>query len=79
VPQVSTPFQIKTQNRYEQLIQSAVEDTLTNNINKPPTNSENITINHKPPPVFIYGVTNYNQMVEYLTTAVKEQYYCKAV
>jgi hypothetical protein len=80
VPQVSTPFQIKTQNRYEQIIQLAVEDTLTNNINKTTTNSENITIKHKPPPIFIYGVTNYNQMVEYPTTAVKEeQYYCKTL
>jgi hypothetical protein len=75
VPQVSTPFQIKTQKRYEQLIQSAEEDTLNNNINKTPTNSENITINHKPPPILNYGVTKYNQMVKYLTTA--EQYYCE--
>jgi hypothetical protein len=75
VPQVSTPFQIKTQNRYEQLIQPEVEDTLTNNINKTVTNSENITINRKPPPILIYGVTNYSQMVEYLTTAAKEEQY----
>jgi hypothetical protein len=80
VPQVSTPFQFKTQNRYGQLIQPAVEDTITKNINKTPTNTENITINNKPPFIFIYGVTNYNQMVEYLTTAVKqEQYYCKTI
>jgi hypothetical protein len=80
VSQVSNRFQIKTQNRYEQLIPSAVEDTLTNNINETPTNSENITINRKPPPILIYGVTNNNQMVEYLTTAVKEeQYYCKTI
>jgi hypothetical protein len=79
-PQERTPFQTETQNRYEKLIQPSVADTLTYNTNKTPTNSENITINHKPPPIFIYRVTNYNQMVEYLTTAVKEeQYYCKTL
>jgi hypothetical protein len=46
VPQLSTPFQIKTQNRYEQLIQPAVEDTITNNINKTPTNSKKIKNNN---------------------------------
>jgi hypothetical protein len=78
-PQERTPIQIETQNRYEKLIQPSVADALTYNTNKTPTNSENIIINHKPPPIFIYGVTNYNQMVEYLTTAVKEvQWYNKS-
>jgi hypothetical protein len=56
-------FQIETENRYEKLIQPSVVDALTYNTNKTTTNSENITINHKPPPIFIYGVTTYNQMV----------------
>ena len=35
---------------------------------------------HKPPPIYLYGVTNYQDMVSYLTaTFEEEQYYCKAL
>ena len=35
---------------------------------------------HKPPPIYVYGVTNYQDMVSYLTvTLEEEQYYCKAL
>ena len=78
VTQVRVPFQIKTQNRFEKFTQPSEVDIPFNRTNITPTNPEDTTINHKPPPIFIYGVTNYNKMVEYLTTAVKEeQYYCK--
>jgi hypothetical protein len=34
----------------------------------------------KPPPIYIYGVTNYREMVEHLAAMIeKEQYYCKAL
>ena len=34
---------------------------------------------HKPPPIYVYGVTNYQAMVSYITTTLEEeQYYCKA-
>ena len=34
---------------------------------------------HKPPPIYLYGVINYRDMVKYLTeTLEEEQYYCKA-
>jgi len=35
---------------------------------------------HKPPPIYVYGVTNYCDMVKYLVgTLEEEQYYCKAL
>ena len=34
---------------------------------------------HKPPPIYVYGVTNYQDMLSYLTTTLEEkQYYWKA-
>ena len=34
---------------------------------------------HKPPPIYVYGVTNYQNMVSYLTATLEDkQYYCKA-
>ena len=34
---------------------------------------------HKPPPIYVYGVTNYQNMVSYLTATLEdEQYYYKA-
>ena len=34
---------------------------------------------HKPPPIYVYGVTNYQDMVSYITTTLEEeQYHCKA-
>jgi hypothetical protein len=34
---------------------------------------------HKPPPTYVSGLTNYQDMVSYLTaTLEEEQYYCKA-
>lgn len=35
---------------------------------------------HKPPPIYVYNVTDYQDMVSYLTaTLEEEQYYCKAL
>jgi len=35
---------------------------------------------HKPPPIYVYGVIYYRDMVKYLTeTLEEEQYYCKAL
>jgi len=35
---------------------------------------------HKPPPIYVYGVTNHCDIVKYLTKALEEeQYYCKAL
>jgi hypothetical protein len=47
-----------------------------------PISSEQVTqlSIRKPPPMYVYGVTNYRDMVKYLTeTLEEEQYYCKAL
>ena len=34
---------------------------------------------HKPPPIYVYSITNYQDMVYYLTATLEDQqYYCKA-
>jgi hypothetical protein len=49
------------------------DETTTNTKNIPPRESE-------PPPIYIYGVTNYHEMVKHLATTIEEeQYYCKAL
>jgi len=45
-------------------------------------NSESATQprSHKPPPIYVYDVTNYRAMTQYLTEFLEEeQYYCKAL
>jgi len=46
------------------------------------TNSEQVTQPraHKPPPMYVYGVTNYCDMVKYLTETLEDKrYYCKVL
>ena len=47
------------------------------------TNPPSIATNQgkkKPPPIYIYGVTNYREMIKYISEVVEEeQYYCKAL
>jgi len=31
------------------------------------------TREHKPPPIYVYGVTNYQAMVSYITTTLEEE------
>lgn len=77
----NTPIYFNTQNRYEELSQLSDEDMTTNDINKIADNTKHTKPRvPKPPPVYIYGVTNYREMVEYLASTIEEeQYYCKAL
>lgn len=78
--QVRNPFQYTTHNRFEKLTQLPENDTSFNETDNTVTNTEHKSRDHKPPPIFIYRVTSYNQMVEYLTAVVEEkQYYCKSL
>jgi hypothetical protein len=46
------------------------------------TNSESTTQPrpYKPPPIYVYDVTKYRAMTQYLTESLEEeQYYCKAL
>jgi hypothetical protein len=54
------------------------------NINNETPNEENNSINHtnndqpkdpKPPPIFIYGVTNYKQMIENISQIIDQEAY----
>jgi hypothetical protein len=75
--------EITCSNRYEQLSQLQNDyngDTMhtytINNIQ--PKEKTNSPKNSKPPPIFVYGVTNFNDMVKHLSTTIEEdQYYCK--
>jgi hypothetical protein len=53
----------------------------TNETTETATNTKNENLSKSnPPPIYIYGVTNYREMVEHIaTTAEEEQYYCKAL
>jgi hypothetical protein len=75
------PFLFNTQNRYEELSQLSDEDMQTNETDETTTNTKNKPPRKsKPPPVYIYGVTNYREKVKHLATTIEEdQYYCKAL
>lgn len=71
-------FICETKNRFDKL--SIEEDTALDYTNNATRNKDGKPRDHKPPPVFIYGVNNYKQMTLYLSTAVdKEEYYCKSL
>lgn len=64
-----------TRNRFSMLQNQTEKDDSTNvaSSNKPPTIP-------KPPPIFIYGVTNYSKMIESLTEVAEiETYQCTAL
>lgn len=75
----SDPFSIATQNRYDQLSNLSDEDMPTDDTTTPDRNVTNASTKEaKPPPIFIYGVTNFNQMVDYIASTIEqEQYTCK--
>jgi hypothetical protein len=77
------PFLFNTQNRYEELSRLSNEDMQTNETNETATNTNNKQPRQsKPPPIYIYiyGVTDYHEMVKHLATTTEEkQYYCKAL
>jgi hypothetical protein len=61
----------KTQNRYAILAQKASQ---ADPEGKPPPQ------NHKPPPIFIHGVTNYDQLMKSIReVAEDEQYFTKSM
>jgi hypothetical protein len=76
-----TPF--NSPNQFEELSQLSGDDIQTPATDPhTTTNSEQVTQLkvHKPPPIYVYGVTNYRDMVKYLTEILEEeQYYCKAL
>jgi hypothetical protein len=77
------PSPFKSPNQFEELshlsdndIQTPASDPHTT------TSSKQVTQQrvHKLPPIYVYGVANYRDMVKYLTeTLEEEQYYCKAL
>jgi hypothetical protein len=59
--------QITITNRFQPL---TTEDSDNNHLENTSTNRNNDNvISHKPPPIYIYGVTNYNEMVQSLSSA----------
>ena len=72
-------FKLNTQNKFAELSDLEDEDMQTNDVNKFTTKS-NQPREKKPPPIYIYGVTNYREMIKYISEVVEEeQYYCKAL
>jgi hypothetical protein len=72
-PAVLTP-PTKTQNRYAVLAQEASQADTEGKPLPPPLQ------NHKPPPIFIHGVINYDQMIKSIReVAEDEQYFTKSI
>jgi hypothetical protein len=76
-------------NRYEQLSHLPGDDNVDDNndtilagrVNNTQTNVETSKQQDpKPPPIFIYGVTNYKDMVAHLSATIqKEQCHCEVI
>jgi hypothetical protein len=72
-------------NRYEQLSQLPDADNddimLTDGTDNPqPTKENSRHRDSKPAPVFVYGVTNFNDMTTHLSAIIEEeQYHCKVI
>ena len=70
-------------NQFQELSHLSDDDTQTPaSVAHGTTSSEHATQPrvHKPPPIYVYCVINYRDMVKYLTeTLEEEQYYCKAL
>jgi hypothetical protein len=77
------PSPFKPPNQFEELSHLPDDDTQSPAPDPHTTTSrEKVTQLrvHKPPPIYIHGVTNYRDMVKYLTeTLEEEQYNCKAL
>jgi hypothetical protein len=78
------PLEFNCNNRYEQLSQLSDVDNgdimLTDRTDNPqPTKENSRQRDPKPPPIFVYGVTNFNDMTAYLSTIIEEQYHCKVI
>jgi len=77
------PSPFNSPNQFDELshlsdddIQLPVSDPHTTTSSEPTTQLHV----HKLPPIYVYSVTNYRDMVKYLTeTLEEEQYYCKAL
>jgi predicted membrane-bound mannosyltransferase len=69
---------ITVTNRFQSL---PTEDSNKNHLENTSTNTNNDNvISHKPPPIYIYGVTNYKEMVQNLLSATEmETYNTKAM
>jgi hypothetical protein len=65
--------QLKITNRFQPLTN---EDSDNNHLENISTNRNNDNvISHKPPPIYIYGVTNYKEMVQNLSLATEMETY----
>jgi hypothetical protein len=79
-PGASSPF--TSRNRFDELSHLSDDDMHRSDEYLPATEDTpraQQPREHKPPPIYAYGVTNYKDMVSYLTAILEEeQYYCKA-
>jgi hypothetical protein len=78
-------LEVNCNNRYEQLSQLSDADNddimLTDGTDNPqPTKKNRRERDPKPPPLFVYGVTNFSDMTAHLSAIIEEgQYHCKVV
>jgi predicted membrane-bound mannosyltransferase len=72
-PSKDSTEQITITNRFQPL---PTGDSDNNHLENTSTNRNNDNvINHKPPPIYIYGVTNYKEMVQNLSSATEMETY----
>ena len=77
-PEAPTPF--TSRNRFDELSQLPGGDTPMPEDHTTPAGASCSTQQreHKPSPIYLYSVTNYQDMVSYITTTLEEeQYHCK--
>lgn len=65
----------KTNNRYELLQETALDETSTENITSKSNSSSKPQPNPRPPPIYIYGVRDYKAMMRDLAQAIEDERY----
>ena len=63
----------KIHNRYELLKESTPDESPTDSDTSNPNTSATPPLNPRPPPIYIYGVTNYKAMLHDLQKAIEEE------
>jgi len=77
---IENPVPSTTHNRYEPLKENTLDETSTDTSTSTPNISVKPPLNPRPPPIYIYGVTNYKAMLRSLQKAIEEErFYTKTL
>jgi len=77
---IENPVPTTTHNRYESLKENSLDETPSDTSTSTPNISVKPSLNPRPPPIYIYGVTNYKAMIHSLQKAIEEErFYTKSL